>query len=172
MGGMGFNKLFAAVLIAGIVAMGAGIVAEEIFHVHDLHEDAFPVAAADGTGGGDAAPVAEAAIEPVASLLAAASAENGAKVAKLCTSCHSLEQGGPNKVGPNLWGIIGAKHGHAAGFAYSKVIADMPGNWDEEAINQFVANPKKYAPGTKMSFAGIKKAQDRADLIKYLQTLK
>lgn len=168
---MQMNKIFAAILIAGIIAMLAGIFSEELFHVEKLMNDAFPVAALDGAAA-SGAPVAEEKIEPIAPLMAAASAENGAKVAKVCAACHSFEKGGANKVGPYMWGVYGAKHGHADGYAYSEVLAKMPGNWDAEALNQWLANPKKYAPGTKMGFAGLKKASERADIIKYLETLK
>lgn len=170
MGGMGFNKAFAAVLIAGIVAMAAGIISEEVFHVHELKDDAFPVEGVESTPG--AAPVAEAPIEPIAPLLATASVENGAKVAKLCAACHSEDKGGPNKVGPALWGVFGRAKGHADGFAYSKELIAKGGSWDAEELNHFLAAPKKYIPGTKMGFAGLKKPQDRADVIKYLETLK
>ncbi|HCM83382.1 MAG TPA: cytochrome c family protein, partial [Rhodospirillaceae bacterium] len=168
---MGFNKAFAAILIAGIVAMFGGILAEEIFHVHELKEDAFPVEglAAPAEGG---APVADVPLEPITPLLATASVENGAKVAKLCAACHTMEKGGANKVGPAMWGVFGARKGHIDGFAYSKELLAKGGNWDAEELNHFLAAPKKHIPGTKMGFAGIKKPQDRADIIKYLETLK
>lgn len=167
---MQFNKIFAAILIAGIVAMIAGILSEEIYHVPKLKQDAFPVAALEGAA--TAAPAAEVPLEPIAPLLAKASAENGEKVAKVCAACHSFDKGGPNKVGPNLWNTVNNKHGHADGYAYSEAIAKMPGKWDSESLNAFLHAPKKYAPGTKMGFAGLNKAQDRADIIKYLETLK
>ncbi len=170
MGGMGFNKAFAAILIAGIVAMAAGIVSEELFHVHELKEDAFPVEGIEAAPSG--APVADVPLEPITPLLATASVENGAKVAKLCAACHTMESGGVNKVGPAMWGVFGAHKGHVDGFAYSKELLAKPGNWDAEELNHFLAAPKKYIPGTKMSFAGIKKPQDRADVIKFLETLK
>lgn len=167
---MGFNKVFAAILIAGIVAMAGGIIAEEIFHVHDLEQDAFPVEGIDAAPG--AAAVADVPLEPITPLLATASVENGAKVAKLCAACHSEDKGGPNKVGPALWGVFGASKGHVSGYAYSKELLSKGGSWDAEELNHFLAAPKKHIPGTKMGFAGLKKAQDRADVIKFLETLK
>lgn len=165
------NKLFAAILIAGIVAMAAGILAKEIVEPEKLKENAFPIAVTEDVGttaGGAAAP---AALEPVTPLLATASAENGAKVAKVCMACHSFDKGGANKVGPNLWGIFKNKHGHMEGYAYSKEMMAQTGMWDAETLNKFLANPKAAIPGTKMGFAGLKKANERADVIAYLHSL-
>lgn len=164
---MEFNKIFAALLVAGILAMTAGIFSEEIFHVHPLKEAAFPAPATANSAPGEVAPAAEV-IEPIAPLLAAANADNGAKVAKLCGACHDFTKGGPNKVGPNLWGVLGGKKAHKDDYAYSDAIKTKGGNWDPEELAHFIANPKGYAPGTKMGFAGLKKAQDRADLILWL----
>jgi cytochrome c len=119
-----------------------------------------------------AAPAAEeeaAGPAPIAPLLASADPAAGEKAAKACASCHSFEKGGAAKVGPNLWGVVGNKHGHMEGFAYSSAITGKEGNWDYEALNQFLANPKGYAPGTKMTFAGVKKDQERANIIAWLR---
>lgn len=168
---MGMNKIFAAILIAGIVGMVAGLTAEAVYHVPKLKQDAFPVAGVATTPAGGA-PAAPAVIDPVAPLMAKASADNGSKLAKVCTACHSLDKGGPNKVGPVLWGVFGRARGTAPGYDYSDAVKSKGGSWDAEELNKFLAGPRNYIPGTKMGFAGFPKAQDRADVIKYLQTLK
>ena len=113
----------------------------------------------------------EKALEPVGPLLASANVDNGVKVFKKCAACHTPAKGGKNKVGPNLWNIVNAKRGQVAGFSYSKNLSAKEGDWTYESLNEFLARPKKYIPGTKMAFAGLKKASDRANLIAYLRTL-
>ena len=100
----------------------------------------------------------------------AGDAEKGAKLFKArCTQCHTIEEGGPNKVGPNLHGIIGRTSGSVAGFSYTAANKNAGVNWNEDTLFEYLANPKKYIPGTKMAFAGFKKPQDRADVIAYLK---
>ena len=107
----------------------------------------------------------------VASLLGSASLDAGKKQAVKCAACHDLTKGGPAKIGPNLYGILGDNFAHMAGFAYSDVIKKHGGKWDYDSLYVFLKNPQAYLPGTKMSFAGIKKPQDRANLIFYLRSL-
>lgn len=165
------NKLLAALLVAGIVAMLAGFFSHKIYAPQKLAENVLKVdvTATASSSTGAAAPTTA---EPIEDLMAAADPAHGEKVAKVCAACHSFNAGGPNKVGPNLHGIVGAKHAHVAGFAYSDAMKSAGGNWDRDALNQFLWNPKKAVPGTKMAFAGLKKAEDRAALIKWLETLK
>jgi cytochrome c len=131
-------------------------------------EDAAPAAAAAGPA---------AALEPIAPLLAAASADAGRALIRNCTSCHSFEKGGRNAVGPNLWDVLGNKKAHIDGFGYSPGLQAMAakggdeGAWGYENLNAFLANPKGYLPGTRMAYAGMRRAEDRANLIAYLRTL-
>lgn len=104
-------------------------------------------------------------------LLRTASADDGRKVAKKCVSCHTFEPGQPSKVGPNLANTVGHDKAAKPGFAYSPVLAGLPGNWSYEDLDAFLAKPAAFAPGTKMTFAGLPKARDRAAVIAYLASL-
>jgi cytochrome c len=148
---------------AAIVALGATLVSGEMFKSERPEKPGYDVPVAEVEGGG---PVV--AQVPIASLLPTADAAKGAEVFKKCASCHTVTQGGAAGVGPNLYGIVGNKHGHQAGFAYSDALLGKPGPWSFDALNEWLTSPKAYAPGTKMSFAGISKAEDRANLLVYL----
>jgi cytochrome c len=108
---------------------------------------------------------------PIANLLAAADPAKGEQVFKKCTACHTIAKGGANGTGPNLWGVMGGAIGkHAAGFAYSPALSGKGGNWEWESMSQWVKSPRDFAPGTKMTFAGLSKPEDRANLLAYLNT--
>lgn len=168
MGGMEFNKIFAAVLVAGIVAMFGGFVAKLLVHPEKLAEPAYNIEVAEvAAGPGGAAPVAE----PILAMIAAADAARGEKIAKACAACHSFNKGGANGVGPNLWGTINGKKHHAAGYAYSGALVEVGGAvWTYAELNKFLWKPKAYAKGTKMAYAGLKKPEDRAALLAWMRT--
>jgi len=165
------NKIVAAVLTAGITFGLAGFVGRLLVAPKYPHE---PVIAIGGEAPAQqaAAPAAPA-LEPVTPLLASANVDNGRQIAqRACASCHSFNEGGRQGVGPNLWGIVGAKHAHAEGFNYSaalRAMADKP--WTYEELNAWIANPRAYAPGNRMSFSGLASLQQRADLIAYLRSI-
>lgn len=165
------NKILAAILVAGIIAMLAGFVAHLVVHPHALEENAFKIEGVVAAMPGNAT-AAPAEAEPINDLLVTANATQGEKISKVCASCHTFDKGGPHRVGPNLSGIVGAKHAHAGDYAYSDAMKASSGNWDTDSLNKFLWSPKKFIPGTKMSFAGLKKPEDRAALIKWLQTQK
>jgi cytochrome c len=161
------NKIYAAILVAGILAMISIIGSGMLVEPEQLAKPAYPIeGVAAPAAGGEAKP---AATEPVTPLLAKADVDHGAQIARQCMACHNFAKGGPNMVGPNLWGVVGGPHDHKADYSYSDAMKKFPGNWDYESINKFIEHPQVYVPGTKMGFAGLKKAQDRADLIAWLR---
>ena len=165
------NKAFAAVLTAGVTFMVAGVVGDAIISPHRPAQSAIQIGEAPAAQAA-AAPAAFT-VEPIAPLLAAANVDNGRQLAqRLCASCHNFQKGGPNGVGPNLWGVVGGPHAHAPGFNYSaanRALANKP--WDYEALNAFIARPAAAMPGTRMAFAGINNIGQRADVIAFLRSL-
>ena len=156
------NTIFGWTLFAGIIALGTTIAAGEYFKAEAPEKGGYEVADAAGDGGG-----AEAA-KPTN--FAAGDLAKGAETFKKCVSCHTITSGGANGIGPNLYGVMGKKHGHVAGFAYSSGMLAKPGNWDFAAMDAWLKSPKKYVDGTKMSFAGLSKPEDRANLIVYVNS--
>jgi len=157
-----FNTIAGWVLFAGIVALGGSILTSELFKSHEVH-GGYPVEGA-AEEGGDAA----AAEEPFAVYMAKADAAKGEQVFKKCTACHNADQGGANALGPNLWGVLGEPVGKGKGFAFSPALAEKGGTWNFDNLSEWLASPKKFAPGTKMTFAGLSNPQDRADVIAFL----
>jgi cytochrome c len=165
------NKFAAAILLAGIIAMVSSFLAEELVKPKPLAQPAYVVAGVEAKAAPAGGAPAEAALEPIGPLLAKANPDDGANLAKQCAACHTFDKGGPNRVGPNLYGVIGGPHAHAEGFQYSKVMEGMHDKkWEYEELNKFLANPKAYAPGTKMTFAGLRKPEQRADVIAFLRS--
>jgi len=111
-------------------------------------------------------------IVDIVALMKNADVENGAKIFKKCATCHNNAVGAGSKVGPNLYAVVGRKKAMSPGFSYSQALMQKGGSWNYEDLNLFLLKPKNYAPGTKMGFAGLKKPQDRADVIKYLESKK
>lgn len=164
------NKIFAAVLVAGITAMLAGFIAEQVTHQDKLENDAYPIEAVETAAGGEV--VEETGPEPIDEFLATADIAKGESLSKACAACHSFDNGGPNKIGPNLWHVVGGPKAHMKDFAYSSALEEMGGTWDYESLNAFLWKPKKFVPGTKMNYIGLKKPEDRAAVIKWLDSLK
>ena len=174
MSGLEFNKIAGAVLTAAVVAWAAFFVAELLTggEGHEVAENAYPVGGmAESTTAPEDVETQAAAVS-LGALLAGASAEDGQKVARKCKTCHTFEQGGANKIGPNLWSVVGRSIAGTDGFKYSSAMGGMSGEaWSYENLDAFLAKPKDWAPGTKMAFAGLKKPADRAALIAYLREL-
>ena len=158
------NTIAGWVLGAGIVALGAGILSSEFFHAERPEKMGYPIEGVVEEGGGAA--VAEV---PIETLLASADPANGAKVFQKCAACHTATKGGANGVGPNLWGVVGEGIGQGAGgFPFSEALKSKGGTWDFTALDHWLTSPRKFAEGTKMTFAGLSKGPDRADVIAYL----
>lgn len=171
MDNMEFNKIFAAVLVAGIAASFTGFLSHKLVHPHDLHENAYKIEGVEDATAAGAGAKAPANAEPVLGLLAGADVAKGEQIAKVCSTCHNFTKGGPNTVGPNLYGVINHAKGSHAGFAYSDGMKTKGGEWSYAELNKFLWKPKAYVDGTKMNFVGLKKPEDRAALIAWLRTL-
>ena len=165
------NKIIGAILGTLLFVMGIGFLAEAIYEPAHGAGPGFdlPAPAAEDTTDTGAAPVA---VADIGTLLAAADPKTGEGAAKKCQACHDFTKGGPNKTGPNLYGIVGEKIADVPGFAFSDALkAHSSETWDYEKLNQWLISPKAYAPGTKMTYAGDKDDKDRANIIAYLGSL-
>jgi len=171
-----WNKIIASVLTAMIVAMVTGILAQSIVHPIRLEKAAYlPPGAEEGAAAPAAASAAGAPAGPeaIGPYMEKADAKHGEQVAKVCLQCHTFAKGEPNKIGPNLFDIMEENIATAPGYTFSSaLLADKDKKWDPDELNVWLYKPQDFAHGTKMTFAGLPKAQDRADVIAYLQTLK
>jgi cytochrome c len=161
-----FNTIAGWTLFAGIVALGASIVAGETFKGERPEEMGYPIEGVVQEGEGGAAE----AEKPIAFYLASADSAAGEQVFKKCTACHNADKGGANALGPNLWGVLGEPVGKGKGFAFSPALSGVGGSWNWDNMNAWLTSPKKFAPGTKMTFAGLSNPQDRANLIAFLNS--
>ncbi|MFN4276457.1 MAG: c-type cytochrome [Ferrovibrio sp.] len=167
------NKMIGAVLFCLLIIMGVNQFGNILVSPKKLAEPAYKIEVAEEApkGGAGAAAKQEEADPPIATLLASANVDAGKKAFSKCAACHTPDKGGAAKVGPNLYDIVGAPKGHMSGFSYSDGLMKTGGEWSYESLYAFLKNPKAYAPGTKMAYAGSKSAKERADLIAYLRSL-
>ena len=158
-----FNTIAGWVLGAGIVLLGATLVTGELFKAERPETMGFPIAGVEQEAGGEAAE------QPIAHFLQTADAARGEAVFRKCTACHTINQGGPNGLGPNLFGVMGetVATGHA-GYAFSDALKNHGGTWDWETMSSWLQSPRNFAQGTRMTFAGLSDPQDRADIMVFL----
>ncbi len=176
MNGLEFNKIAAAVLLSGIIAMVSGLVAEGLYsggHDEEAAKRGYTIEGAESAEAPAGTPAATEKPVDIAPLLAKEDVTKRQDIIKQCTACHTYEKGGRNGVGPNQYGLLGAAFAHMEGYAYSDALKAQHGKktWTFQELSEFLANPKKHSPGTKMAYAGMKKPEDRANLIAYLNTL-
>ncbi len=169
---MEINKIVAGVICAVLLVVVVGKVGSALVSPEELEAPVYPFSedVMAGANAPAAAPAEPAGPEPILAMLASADMGEGEKVFKKCASCHDVEKGGPNKTGPNLYGIVGAAFAHKDDFSYSDGMANHGGTWGFEELNEFLYKPRDYIDGTKMSFGGLKKAEDRAAVIAWLNT--
>jgi len=162
------NKILGAILGTCLFVVALNIAAGAMFSAPKPAKPGYEIAVAEqpATAGG-AAPAQE---EPIEKLLASATPEKGENAAKKCQACHTFNKGEPNRVGPNLYGVVGRDKASVQGFNYSAALKAKGGKWTLEELNAFLANPRGYVPGTSMSFAGLPRGSERADIIVFLNS--
>jgi len=166
-----WNKIIGAVLGTAIFIFVVRLVAENIYEPEKPAKPGYVVEGVVETpaGGGAAAPVEEA-MPDWGTVLPAADVAAGKTLSTKCEQCHDLSKGGPNKIGPNLFGVVDRPRASHEGFSYSSAMKGKPGNWTYDELFKFIKEPGVYVPGTKMSFAGLRSDKDRINLIAYLRS--
>ena len=161
------NKILGAILGTCLITLALNIGAGALFAPEKPAKPGYAIAVKAGEGG-EKKEAAQA--EPLPVRLAKASVEKGQAAAKQCQACHTFEKGGPNRVGPNLYGIVGESRGEGRGFNFSAGMKSKGGKWSFEELDKFLKDPRGYVPGTAMTFAGLTNDQQRADVIGFLNT--
>ena len=162
------NKILVSIVFAVILVLGINKVTDIIFHNPAPQTSAYQVNVTTVASNETQTSSEDSVSGNIMALFASTSAADGAKVFLKCSACHSIAQGGANKIGPALWGVLGRKSGSVSGYKYSKAMAAHGKNWSFEEMNGFLIKPKEWIKGTKMSFAGLKNAKDRAAVILYM----
>lgn len=166
-----FNKIAMAVLGTAFLVLGLNFAADGLFHSDNPEQKGYAIEVAEASTGGSAEPAGPE-YEPISALLASADVAAGEKVFKKCAACHDASAGGANKVGPALYEIVNRDIAAVDGFSYSGALQEYGAGkqWTYESLNGFLWKPKKYIKGTSMGFGGVKKVQDRANLVAYLRS--
>jgi len=164
------NKIIVSIVFAIILVLGINKITDVIFYVEKPEKSAYQVANVTTSASTTSAETSSANSDTgnIMALFASTSAAEGAKVFKKCSTCHSVNEGGANKIGPALWGVLGRKAGSLSDYKYSKAMTAYGKSWSFEEMNGFLIKPKDWIKGTKMSFAGLKNAKERAAVILYM----
>ena len=163
------NKIIAAVLMVALLIIGIGKLSSVIFHVEKPKTPGYAIEAEQAVAAStqSSSEMTEEKID-IVSLMAMGDVNNGEKIFKKCAACHSIVKGGANKIGPALYNVVGRKVGAVSDYKYSKALSGYGKEWTFEELNGYLIKPAKWIKGTKMAFAGLRKEQDRASAIKYL----
>ncbi len=167
-----YFKIVGAVMFTGLLGMGAKLISDTIYQTETLETHAFSISDSESE-----APIKQQNIaaprkpESISLLIASARASRGKKLFRACIACHTITNGGADKVGPNLWNVVGHSIASRKGYRYSAAFRKMEGRWDYESLDLFLFKPKLFAPGTKMTYTGMKAPEDRADVIAYVRSL-
>jgi cytochrome c len=164
------NKILGALLGTCLVLVAMHIASGAIFTPEPPKKPGYEIAVKEEEPAGGATAPAAAEV-PIENLLASASPDRGAQVAKQCVACHNLQEGQGAKIGPDLYGVVGRQVASVAGFNYSAALKKLGGTWSFDALNKWLTKPSADAPGTAMTFAGLSNEKQRADVIAYLNTL-
>jgi cytochrome c len=162
------NKIVAAVLLVALLVIGIGKLSNVIFYVEKPEKPGYAVEVQQASTSTTAAATVEDKKVDIAALMALGDVNAGEKIFKKCAACHSINQGGANKIGPALYNVVGRKIGGVADYKYSKAFVEYGKEWNFEELNGFLIKPSKWIKGTKMAYAGLRKEEDRASVIKYL----
>ncbi|NDB82101.1 MAG: cytochrome c family protein [Alphaproteobacteria bacterium] len=171
MNGRELHKIAASILIAALIIMITGKIVDFIYHPNLSPDRGYSVKV-DESGGQEVAPPQEEKFEiDIKTAMQSASSDLGKVLFTKCAACHSPDKGGPNRVGPHLWDVVGRPKATSEGYSYSSALKALGGEWDYDSLAHFLHKPSAYAKGTKMSFAGFKKQEDIANIIAYLRSL-
>jgi len=162
------NKIVAAVLLVALLVIGIGKLSNVIFYVEKPEKPGYAVEVQQASTSTTATATVEDKKVDIAALMALGDVNAGEKIFKKCAACHSINQGGANKIGPALYNVVGRKIGGVADYKYSKAFVEYGKEWNFEELNGFLIKPSKWIKGTKMAYAGLRKEEDRASIIKYL----